>query len=108
MKKITLLISIFFLFSCSKKTEMKDHLNLNSKLSGKWTAKAFDGELHEEWNLGKDGWMHQDGYYIEKKDTSYAANTQIQKVGNEVILFSVIKNSTPKIFKSITRYKKFK
>ena len=100
--KILLLIFIgISLFSCNEKSEIKDQLNLNSKLSGKWIAKAFDGELHEEWKLGNDGWMKQEGYYIEKSDTSYAAKTQIQKVGEDIILFSVIRNSTPKIFKSI-------
>lgn len=62
--------------------------------------KAFDGELHETWKLDSDGWMLQEGYYIESSDTSYSARTRIEKVNNEIILFSVIKNSTPKIFQS--------
>jgi len=88
-------------FSCSERSKVDDHLNLESKLSGKWIAKAFDGELHEEWILNSHGWMQQEGFYIENNDTSYAAKTQIQKVGNDIILFSVIKNSNPKIFKSV-------
>ena len=70
------------LFSCVEKSKIKDHLNLNSKLAGKWSSVAFDGELHEEWTLANDGWMIQKGYYIEKNDTSYAPITQIQKVLN--------------------------
>ena len=100
MKKTFVLLIGLALISCKENPKIKDHLNLESKLSGKWTAKAFDGELHEEWKLGNEGWMQQEAYYIEKSDTSYAAKTQIQKIGNDVILFSVIRNSNPKIFKS--------
>ncbi|MFY0631923.1 MAG: hypothetical protein JXR05_16290 [Flavobacteriaceae bacterium] len=100
MKKLIFFLIGLTLFSCGEKSEPKDHANLASKLSGKWVAKAFDGELHEEWKLGKEGWMQQEGYYIEKKDTSYVAISQIQKVGEDIILFSVIRNSNPKIFKS--------
>lgn len=89
------------LFSCVERSLVKDHLNLENKLSGKWTAKAFDGELHEEWRLNASGWMQQEGFYIENTDTSYAAISQIQKVGDDLILFSVIRDSNPKIFKSI-------
>ena len=71
------------------------------KISGKWRATAFNGELHEEWKLGSEGWMQQQGYYIEKNDTTYTAKTQILKVDEELILFSVIKNANPKIFKSV-------
>ena len=34
-------------------------------------------------------------------NTMYSAMTKIEKVGDEIILFSVIKNSNPKIFKAI-------
>lgn len=98
---IIVIASIASIVSCSYSTKKTDHLNLESKLSGRWMAQAFDGELHEQWTLERDGWMHQQGYYIEQRDTTYAAKTQIQKVGEELILFSVIKNSNPKIFKSI-------
>jgi hypothetical protein len=32
------------------------------KLSGTWRAAAFDGELHESWIFGEDGWS------VTKKD----------------------------------------
>ena len=102
MKIIPILFLCSLIFSCDEHSDVKDRLDLEKKLSGKWRAKAFDGELHEEWKLNADGWMEQEGYYIENKDTSYAALTQIQKVGDDIILFSVIKNSNPKIFKSIS------
>lgn len=101
MKKSLLVLVGLTLFSCKNESDIIDHLNLESKLSGKWVAKAFDGELHEEWKLGPGGWMQQVAFYIEKTDTSYAAKSQIQKVGEDIILISVIKNSNPKIFKSI-------
>jgi len=95
-----LLISLV-LFACNENRQIKDHLGLESKLSGTWKAPAFDGKLHEEWTLNSQGWMEQAGYYIEKGDTSYAAKTQIQQVGTDIILFSVIRNSNPKIFKAV-------
>ncbi|MGB0186670.1 MAG: hypothetical protein ACPF88_07005 [Flavobacteriaceae bacterium] len=100
MKKAIVLLLLMVLISCH---HQKDNLDLKSKLSGKWTAKAFDGELHEEWSLNSDGWMQQKGHYIKNNDTTYSATSQIQKVGRQIILFSVIKNSNPKIFKSIYR-----
>lgn len=98
MKKTIVLLLLFLFISCHSK---KDNLDLKSKLSGKWTAKAFDGELHEQWLLNSEGWMQQKGHYIENNDTTYTATSQILKVGGEIILISVIKNSNPKIFKSI-------
>ncbi|TAI47839.1 hypothetical protein [Flagellimonas allohymeniacidonis] len=102
--KVNLLfpLCLFLVLSCNQTSNIKDHIGLKSKLEGKWIAKAFDGELHEEWILNDFGWMQQQGYYIEQSDTSYAAQTQIQKVGEDIILFSVIKNSNPKIFKSVS------
>ncbi len=100
MKKTIVLLLLMVLISCH---HQKDNLDFKSKLSGKWIAKAFDGELHEEWSLNSDGWMQQKGHYIENNDTTYTATSQIQKVGRQIILFSVIKNSNPKIFKSIYR-----
>lgn len=101
MKYLLIFVMVIAFCSCKSECPVEDHLKLKSKLAGKWKAKAFDGELHEEWKLGNKGWMEQEGYYIEKGDTSYAAKSQIQGVGEDVILFSVIRNSDPKIFKSI-------
>jgi hypothetical protein len=101
MRYLLPLITIFFFGSCYQNRGPNDILNLKPKLEGKWIASAFDGELHEEWKLGPSGWMKQEGYYIVKGDTSYSAKTQIQKVNDDIILFSVIKDSNPKIFKAI-------
>ncbi|MCZ6593652.1 MAG: hypothetical protein O6943_01905 [Bacteroidetes bacterium] len=99
--KYFLLFMLCTLFSnCQTNDKKQDPLNLESKLAGKWKAKAFDGELHEEWILDENGWMQQVGYYIENSDTSYSAKTRIEKIDDDIILFSVIKNSNPKIFKA--------
>ncbi len=100
MRFFAFFISALLFISCKQETKVVDKLNLETKLSGKWIAKAFDGELHETWKLNSDGWMLQEGFYIEEKDTSYSAQTKIEKVNKQLILFSVIKNSTPKIFQA--------
>jgi hypothetical protein len=100
MKTSIIIMAGLIALSCSNKPEQEDHLNLKDKLGGKWIAAAFSGELHEEWTLHNTGWMIQEGYYIENNDTSYSAKTRIEKVDNDIILFSVIKNSNPKIFKA--------
>jgi len=103
MRFIPFLVFLLLIVSCKKESKSVDRLNLESKLSGKWIAKAFDGELHETWKLDSDGWILQECYYIEKADTSYSARTRIEKVNKEIVLFSVIKNSTPKIFQAKER-----
>ena len=97
---MTMLIALLLL-SCNEENKKKDYLNLNNKLSGSWSAKAFDGKLHEKWTLNDNGWMEQESYYIEQNDTSYSAKSRIEKFNKEVILSSIIKNSNPKIFKAI-------
>ena len=87
--------------ACNDRDIAGDQLHLKAKLNGSWKAAAFDGELHEAWHLGANGWMQQRGYYIEKNDTSYSASTRIEKIDSDIILFSVIKNANPKIFKAI-------
>lgn len=104
IQPIVILFIGLFLGSCHNQNKIEDHLKLESKLAGQWKAKAFNGELHEKWELNDQGWMQQQGYYIEESDTSYAAVTQIQKVNNDIILFSIIRNSSPKIFKSVSSY----
>ena len=99
---IALIVMSFISCTGTNNSKVEDHLNLSGKLSGNWKATAFDGELHETWTLEKNGFMQQQGYYIEKADTSYSAKTRIEKVGTDIILFSVIKNSNPKIFKAIS------
>lgn len=93
------LFAVFFT-SCRKTVGTADPLGLKEKLEGRWEAAAFSGTLHESWKLGTDGWMQQEGYYIEAQDTVYSAKTKIEKVEDEVILFSVIAQSAPKIFKA--------
>lgn len=102
MKYILVIIVSLIMFSCNDDNfKSKDSLNLKEKLAGNWIAKAFTGELHEKWVLEK-GWMQEQSYYIENNDTSYSAISRIEKIENDIILFSVIKNSNPKIFKAIS------
>ena len=102
MNKIGILLVALLVYSCGGNNAPKDHLKLTDNLSGKWKATAFDGELHEEWKLGKDGWMMQKGHYIEDNDTTYSAVTVIQKIKEDIILLSVIKDADPKVFKAIS------
>lgn len=95
-------ILLLVVMSCSKNKQVTDHLKLNPKLEGKWVAKAFDGELHETWYLNHEGWMEQTVYYIEAQDTSYRALGRIEKINGDIVLMSIIKEGTPKIFKSVT------
>ena len=101
MKYFIIVYLGLFISSTCQNGQNQDHLNLKNKLAGKWKTEAFEGELHEEWRLMEDGNMQQKGFYIVKRDTLYSATTRIQKVEDEVILFSLIKNSNPKIFKAI-------
>lgn len=101
MKYIALPLAL--LFSCQGEIKQIDPLNLKNNLEGDWRADAFNGELHEQWNLNAGGFWEQRGYYIENNDTTYRALTRIEQVGGDLILFSVIRDSNPKIFKSVSR-----
>lgn len=91
------------LYSCEFHSKSLDKLELQDQLEGKWEAKAFNGYLKEAWHLSNEGWMIQNGVYVEKGDTLYEATTKIEEIGNELILISVIKDASPKVFKSIDR-----
>ncbi len=99
-KYLSLIAFLFFIFGCANPNNPGDTLGLSKKLKGKWIAKAWTGELHEEWKIGEDGWLIQEGHYVENGDTSYSARTKIELIDQSIILFSVIKNSTPKIFEA--------
>ena len=73
---------------------------LAKNLVGKWQSPAWSGQLSEQWRVGEDGWLRQQAYYFEQSDTTYRAQSKIEKVGSDLILFTIIENSTPKIFKS--------
>ena len=105
--RLPLLLYVFLMlltltkWSCQNPSILqKDPFDLETKLSGKWSASAFDGVLLEEWKKDHDGWMVQEGYYVENSDTSYAARTKILQIDKQWVLFSVIRNSNPKIFQA--------
>ena len=102
MKTTIILLSYFMLLTavlCSPGPREKN-LTFQDALVGSWKATAFDGELRESWKVGEDGWLWQEGYYIENTDTQYRAITKIEKTAYGYVLFSVIENSTPKIFQA--------
>ena len=103
MKSALILLLICAFVGCQNSPLQIDRLGLQNKLQGKWKAKAFDGELHERWKLSDDGWMIQEGFYIENGDTTFSSITTIETIANELLLISVIKESNPKIFKATTQ-----
>lgn len=94
--------SVFAVVSCINERRFEDPLKLRENLEGSWKAEAFGGVLVEEWKLIEGGIMQQESFLMQDEDTTYMAVSQIEKIGGEIILFSVIKNSTPKIFQSIS------
>lgn len=79
------------------RTELPEY---KKHLEGTWIAPAWDGVLKETWHVGQDGHLHQTAEYIEDGQVLYASASKIEKVGDDLILFSVIKDSNPKIFKA--------
>lgn len=69
-------------------------------LTGSWTSPAWSGIMNESWSVGADGQMVQKGQYMEGNKVLYEATSKIEVVGDEIILFSVINDSNPKIFKA--------
>ena len=74
--------------------------DLQKLLLGSWESKAWDGHLSESWSVGKDGYLFQNSKYVENGEVTYAAQSKIEIVGDEVILFSLIEDDMPKIFKA--------
>lgn len=72
------------------------------KLAGKWSSKAWDGQLIEKWVIDENGHLLQHAEYIEKEAVLYKASSKIEMVNQELIIFSVIKGNNPKIFKAIS------
>ena len=75
-------------------------VSLQKQLVGKWQAPAWDGYLNESWKVGSDGHLHQEAIYEENGEVLYRSHSKIEKVGEDLILFSVIKDNPPKIFKA--------
>lgn len=71
-----------------------------SNLIGSWSSPAWDGRLDESWELDKNGHLIQSAQYIEDQKVLFESSNKMEMVNNELILFSVIKGSNPKIFKA--------
>jgi len=80
---------------------IKDSIpNFKKLLVGSWSSKAWNGILKEKWSIGTDGHLQQTAQYFESGKLQYEAQNKIEIVGEDIILFTVIKNSNPKIFKA--------
>ncbi len=69
-------------------------------LNGSWSSPAWDGQLNESWSLDKNGHLTQSSRYIENQEILFESQNKMEIVDNELILFSIIKGSNPKIFKA--------
>lgn len=76
--------------------------NIAEKIKGKWISRAWDGQLVETWNLDENDQLRQHANYRENGSLLYEAISKIERVGQELILFSVIEGNNPKIFKAIS------
>lgn len=98
-----MIVPFLALVACGQPGGPTDRTGLQPRLAGTWQAEAFDGMLHETWQLDDDGFMRQQSVYIENGDTLYQATSKIQEVAGELILLSVIKESAPKVFQAVSR-----
>ena len=71
-----------------------------NNLIGNWTSPAWEGQLKESWSIDKNGHLTQSAEYIENQKVLFESVNRMEIVYNELILFSVIKGSNPKIFKA--------
>jgi len=82
-----------------------DHLNqmyqkFAGNIEGQWHTAAWAGELYETWRIDPGDDLIQNAVYFEKSDTTYRAQSHIKIVDDTLILFTVIRNSNPKIFQA--------
>lgn len=97
------LLIMILLLACNPKP-ITDRTGLFDKLNGQYESPAWDGILEETWTLTQDGWPQQQVYYIEKSDTSYRAIGTIESVGGQLVLFTVIEDGDPFIFRATGVY----
>lgn len=85
-----------------RKTTTDNFLKSYSRLlNGSWKSKAWDGELIETWSISPlDGHLTQNAEYYEQGVLSYQAMNKMEVLNGELILFTVINGSNPKIFKA--------
>ncbi|MCB0641448.1 MAG: hypothetical protein KDC44_07395, partial [Phaeodactylibacter sp.] len=81
-------------------SEKERYERLKQRLSGTWRAKAWNGQLEEYWGQDISGHIAQSATYTEGDIVRYRAENKIEWVSGELILFTVIKGSNPKIFKA--------
>ena len=85
------------------KLDIKDIYSIaKNNLVGNWTSPAWDGQLNESWSIDNNGHLSQSAEYIENQKLLFESGNKMEIANNELILFSVIKGSNPKIFKAIS------
>ena len=72
---------------------------IKNHLIGKWTSKAWDGILEENWKY-ENGRIIQNAAYSENEKVTYEAKNFMEEKDGVLILTTIIKNSNPKIFKA--------
>jgi len=83
------------------RTTPQIHLkHYGEKLAGSWSAKAWDGQLNEEWMFDGNKLLSQHAEYVESGTVIYKADSRMEKVNQDLIIFSVIAGNNPKIFKA--------
>lgn len=73
---------------------------LKAQLVGDWISPAWDGQLLESWSVDRNGHLRQSAQYTEEGEVLYEAVNKIEIVKGEIVLFTVIKDSNPKIFRA--------
>ncbi|WP_367390855.1 hypothetical protein [Lewinella sp. LCG006] len=104
-RKITLLFVLPFLcLDAASATNIKadPFPDLSQLLIGEWSSPAWNGKLIESWRMIDATTFESSAVYLEKKDTLYASTSRIEKVAGKWMLFSVIKDSAPKIFQAVS------
>ena len=72
------------------------------RLAGRWSSMAWDGQLNEEWILDENMHLLQHATYTENGAVQYKASSKIERVDQQLIIFTVIDGHNPKIFKAIS------
>lgn len=74
---------------------------MKEQIAGNWVSEAWDGQLREVWQTDQHNDIVQSAQYTEGGKVLYEATNKVEYINGELILLTVIKNGTPKIFKAV-------
>lgn len=78
MKKISALLSILLLFSCSdSKKEKYKKITSNNWILGAWTQQVEEGTLKENWQKLNDSTLIGSSVFIKEKDTIHSESMKL-------------------------------